>query len=49
MSHGQLPQFAKESTALQHVGSQLGVSVIITPKIHAKFAGEGVEYSLGIA
>ena len=41
--------FAEEMTALQHVGKQLGVSVIITPKFHAELAGEGVEYSWGIA
>ena len=41
--------FAEEMTALQHVGNQLGVSVIITPKFHAELAGEGVEYSWGIA
>ena len=41
--------FAEELTALQHVGQQLGVSVIITPKFHAELAGEGVEYSWGIA
>ncbi len=41
--------FAEEMTALHHVGSQLGVSVIITPKFHAELAGEGVEYSWGIA
>jgi hypothetical protein len=41
--------FAEEMTALQHVGSQLGISVIITPNLHAALAGEGVEYSWGIA
>ncbi len=41
--------FAKEMTALQHVGSQLGVSVIIIPKFHAELAGEGVEYRWGFA
>jgi hypothetical protein len=41
--------FAEEMTALQHVGSQLGVSVIFTPKFHAKLSGEGVEYSWGIS
>ena len=41
--------FAEEVTALQHVGSHLGVSVIITPKFYAELAGEGVEYSRGIA
>ena len=41
--------FAEEMTALQHVGSELGVSVIITPKFHAELAGEGIEYSWGIS
>jgi hypothetical protein len=36
--------FAEEMTALQHVGSELGVLVIITPKFHAELAGEGIEY-----
>ena len=40
--------FAEEMTALQHVGSELGVSVIITPKFHAELAGEGIEYSWGV-
>jgi hypothetical protein len=40
--------FAEEMTALQHVGSKLGVSVIITPKFHAELAGEGIEYSWGV-
>ncbi len=31
--------FAGEETALQHVGSQLGVSVITSPKFHAELAG----------
>ena len=37
--------FAEEMTALQHVGKELGVSVIISPKFHAEMAGEGIEYS----
>jgi hypothetical protein len=37
--------FAEEMTALQHVGSELGVSVIIMPKFHAELAGEGIDYS----
>jgi hypothetical protein len=41
--------FAEEMTALQHVGHKLGVLVIITPKFHAELAGEGIEYSWGIA
>jgi len=40
--------FAQELTALQHVGSELGVSVIITPKSHCELAGEGIEYSWGV-
>jgi hypothetical protein len=40
--------FAEEMTAIQHVGSELGVSVVITPKLHAKLAGEGIEYSWGV-
>ena len=40
--------FAEEMTALQHVGSELGISVVITPKFHAKLAGEGIEYSWGV-
>ena len=40
--------FAEEMTALQHVGNELGVSVIITPKFHAELAGEGIEYSWGM-
>ena len=41
--------FAQELTALQHVGSELGVSVIITPKFHCELAGEGIEYSWGVS
>ena len=41
--------FAEEMTALQHVGHMLGVSVLITPKFHAEMAGEGIEYSWGVA
>ncbi|KAI2492116.1 hypothetical protein MHU86_22452 [Fragilaria crotonensis] len=40
--------FAEEMTALQHVGKELGVSVIISPKFHAELAGEGIEYSWGV-
>ena len=39
----------KELTALQHVDCQLGVSVIITLKFLCELAGEGIEYSWGIA
>ncbi len=41
--------FAEEVTALQHLGNELGVSVLITPKFHAEMAGEGVEYSWGVS
>ena len=37
--------FKEEETALQYLGSQLGVTVQLTPKFHAELAGEGVEYS----
>ncbi|KAI2488984.1 hypothetical protein MHU86_25613 [Fragilaria crotonensis] len=40
--------FAEEVTALQHVGNELGVRVIISPKFHAELAGEGIEYSWGV-
>jgi hypothetical protein len=47
VSHGFLPQLTEEMTELQHVGKELGVSVIIAPKFHAEMAGEGIEYSWG--
>jgi hypothetical protein len=37
--------FKEEETALQHLGRQLGATVLLTPKFHAELAGEGVEYS----
>ena len=37
--------FKDEETALEHLGTQLGVTVRLTPKFHAELAGEGVEYS----
>ena len=37
--------FKDKETALQHLGRQLGVTVLLTPKFHAELAGEGVEYS----
>ena len=41
----QCTDFKHEETALQFLGSQLGVTVLLTPKFHAELAGEGVEYS----
>jgi hypothetical protein len=38
------PDFRNEKNALQHLGEQLGVVVLSTPKYHAELAGEGVEY-----
>ncbi|KAI2497782.1 hypothetical protein MHU86_16724 [Fragilaria crotonensis] len=37
--------FKDEETALQYLGTQLGVRVQLTPKFHAELAGEGIEYS----
>ena len=36
--------FKDEETALQYLGTQLGVTVDLTPKFHAELAGEGIEY-----
>ena len=41
--------FAEDMTALQHVGNELGVAVIISPEFHAELAGDGIEYSWGIS
>jgi hypothetical protein len=41
--------FAEEMTALQHVGKERGVSVIISSKFHAEMAGERIEYSWGVS
>ncbi len=37
--------FQNEETALQYLGTPLGVTVELTPKFHAKLAGKHVEYS----
>ena len=42
---GQCTDFQQEETALQHLGSQLGSKVILTPKFHCEIAGEGIEYN----
>jgi hypothetical protein len=36
--------FKDKETALQYLGTELGVTVDLTPKFHAELAGEGVEY-----
>jgi len=42
---GNCRDFKEEETALQYLGTQLGVAVLLTPKFHAELAGEGIEYS----
>ena len=36
--------FLNEEGMMEHIGAKLGVEVMLTPKCHAKIAGEGVEY-----
>ena len=42
---GNCSDFKTEQTALEFLGSQLGVQVMLTPKFHCEFAGEGIEYA----
>jgi hypothetical protein len=42
---GNCRDFKEEETALQFLGTQLEVTVLLTPKFHAELAGEGIEYS----
>jgi hypothetical protein len=35
----------EEESALQELGRQLRVTILLTPKFHAELAGEGVKYS----
>jgi hypothetical protein len=42
---GKCKDFKEEETALQFLGTQLGVTVFLTPKFNAELAGEGVDYS----
>ncbi|KAI2490938.1 hypothetical protein MHU86_23626 [Fragilaria crotonensis] len=42
---GNCYDFKTEETALQFLGSQLGLRVMLTPKFHCEFAGEGIEYT----
>jgi hypothetical protein len=37
--------FKDEETALEYLGTQLGVTVKLTPKFHAELAGKSIEYS----
>jgi hypothetical protein len=36
---GNCRDFKEEETALQFLGTQLGVTVLLTPKLHAELAG----------
>ncbi|KAI2513790.1 hypothetical protein MHU86_573 [Fragilaria crotonensis] len=38
------PDFLNEEGMMEHIGAELGVEVMLTPKCHAEIAGEGVEY-----
>ena len=38
------PDFLNEEGMMEHIGAKLGAEVMLTPKCHAKIAGEGVEY-----
>jgi hypothetical protein len=42
---GNCSDFKAEKSALEFLGSQLGCKVMLTPKFHCEFAGEGIEYS----
>ena len=46
---GQCTDFAEEMSQLESIGKKLGCTVIITTKYHAEYAGEGIEYSWGLA
>ena len=46
---GACDDFKGETSQLQFIATQLGVSVIMTPKAHAELAGQGIEYSWGYA
>jgi len=48
-SVGKCTDFAEEVPQLEAIGKKLGCSVIITTKYHAEYAGEGIEYSWGLA
>jgi hypothetical protein len=41
--------FANETTQLEYICKSLGAEALITTKYHAKYAGEGIEYSWGAA
>ena len=41
--------FKEEETALEHLATQLGATVRLTPKFQAELAGEGIEYCRAVA
>ena len=44
-----LPDYINEETLLQYHGRMIGIVVDRTPKCHPEIAGEGIEYSWGMA
>ena len=46
---GECLDFKQEISALQHLGSQLGIQIDHTPKFHAELAGEGIEYAWAVS
>jgi hypothetical protein len=44
---GQCTDFKREITQLQYIASELGCTVIMTPKAHPELAGRGIEYAWG--
>jgi hypothetical protein len=44
---GQCTDFKTEITQLQYIASELGCTVLMTPKAHPELAGRGVEYAWG--
>ena len=41
--------FMNEKCQLEYIAEKLGATVLITTKYHAEYAGEGIEYSWGLA
>ena len=39
--------FMNEKCQIEHIAEKLGITVVITTKYHAEYAGEGIEYSWG--
>ena len=46
---GKCVDFEDEMTEIQAMGSNMGVQVLSTTKYHAELAGEGIEYTWGVA